>query len=56
MTDPKGEAKETAGKATGGDDLKREGQADKAADKAKEGVDKVTDKVQDALRTTAQRG
>ncbi|CAB4945633.1 CsbD family protein [Patulibacter sp.] len=49
MTDFAGKAKETAGKATGDDDLKREGQADQAVDKVKETAEKVTDKVKDVL-------
>ena len=54
--DLKGRVKETAGTATGDDELKAEGQADQglaavkgkiadAADKVKEGVDAVKDKL-----------
>ena len=36
MTDLAGKAKETAGKATGDDELKREGQVGQAVDKVKD--------------------
>ncbi len=49
MSDLTGKAKETAGKATGDDGLKHEGQADQAAAKAKDAVDKVADKAKDLL-------
>ncbi|MTD43257.1 CsbD family protein [Conexibacter sp. W3-3-2] len=49
MTDLAGKAKETTGKLTGDDDLKREGQVDQAVDKVKETAEKVTDKVKDVL-------
>lgn len=49
MTDIAGKAKETTGKVTGDDDLKREGQADQAVDMVKETAEKVTDKVKDVL-------
>lgn len=52
----KGKIKETAGKATGNEDLEREGKVDRAtgnvkekagqaADKVREGADKLMDKV-----------
>lgn len=50
MTDLAGKAKETAGKATGDDELKREGQLDQAVDKVKETAESVTDKVKDVLK------
>ncbi|WP_084270189.1 CsbD family protein [Patulibacter minatonensis] len=50
MTDIAGKAKETTGKVTGNDDLKREGQVDQAVDKVKETAEKVTDKVKDVLK------
>lgn len=56
MSNLKGETKEIAGKVTGDEDLKREGQADKAAGKVKEGIDKVADKVQDTLRGDRDSG
>lgn len=49
MTDLGGKAKETAGKVTGDDDLKREGQADQAVDKVKETAENVTDEAKDVL-------
>lgn len=38
-----GRAKEAAGELTGDDELKREGQMDKATGKVKKGVDEVRD-------------
>ena len=49
MSELGGKAKENAGKLTGDDDLKREGQVDQAADKVKDAADKVGDKLKDAL-------
>ena len=46
----KGRIKEAAGDLTDDDELKREGQADRAEGKAQEAVDKAGDKVKDALR------
>jgi uncharacterized protein YjbJ (UPF0337 family) len=48
--DAKGRVKEAAGSLSGDKDLKREGQADRAAGAAKDGVEKVADKVRDMLR------
>jgi uncharacterized protein YjbJ (UPF0337 family) len=49
MTDISGKAKENAGKLTGDDELKRDGQTDQAAQKAKDAVDTVADKAKDLL-------
>jgi uncharacterized protein YjbJ (UPF0337 family) len=49
MTDLAGKAKEGAGKLTGDDQLKHEGQVDQAVDKVKETAGKVTDKIKDVL-------
>lgn len=43
----KGRAKETAGAATGDDDLKNEGKGDQASSAIKDGVEKVKDKAND---------
>jgi uncharacterized protein YjbJ (UPF0337 family) len=48
--DAKGRVKEAAGSLSGDQDLKREGQADRAAGAAKDGVEKVANKVKDMLR------
>ena len=45
----KGRIKEAAGDLTDDDELKREGEADRAEGKAKEAVDKAADKVKDTL-------
>lgn len=42
--DLKGRAKESAGAATGDEDLKREGQADQASSKVKKAAETVKDK------------
>jgi len=39
----KGRAKQAAGNLTDDEDLKREGQTERAADKVKDGVDKIKD-------------
>ncbi len=49
MSDITGKAKENAGKLTGDDELKHEGQADQAVEKAKDAVEKVADKAKDLL-------
>ena len=43
MSELKGRAKEAAGNLTEDEDLKREGQTERAADKVKDGVDKIKD-------------
>lgn len=43
----KGRAKETAGAATGDDDLKNDGKGDQASSAVKDGVGKVKDKAND---------
>lgn len=43
MTDLSGKTKENAGKLTGDDDLKREGQGDQVAAKVKDAAEKVKD-------------
>jgi uncharacterized protein YjbJ (UPF0337 family) len=48
--DAQGRVKEAAGDLSGDKDLKREGQADRAAGAAKDGVEKVADKVKGMLR------
>jgi uncharacterized protein YjbJ (UPF0337 family) len=48
--DLKGRAKEAAGDLTNNDDLKREGQLDRATGKVKETADAVKDKVNDVLK------
>ncbi|WP_425838912.1 CsbD family protein [Streptomyces fractus] len=53
MDKAKGKAKEMAGKVTGNDRMKTEGQTDQARGKAKDGVESVRDKaegVRDSLR------
>ncbi len=45
----KGRVKHAAGELTGNDDLKNEGDRDKATGKAKELIDKVADKAKKAL-------
>lgn len=47
--DLKGRAKEAVGDLTGNEDLKREGQADRAAGKAKETVENVAEKAKDVV-------
>jgi uncharacterized protein YjbJ (UPF0337 family) len=49
MSELGGKAKEGAGKLTGDDDLKHEGQADQAVEKVKDAADKVGDKIKDVL-------
>jgi uncharacterized protein YjbJ (UPF0337 family) len=48
----KGRVKEAAGDLTGNEDLKREGQADRAGGKVKEKVDTGIDKVKDVIGGT----
>ena len=43
MSELKGRAKQAAGNLTDDEDLKREGQTERAADKVKDGVDKIKD-------------
>jgi len=50
ISELKGRAKHAAGNLPDDEDLKREGQTERAADKVKDGVDKVTDKIKDVLR------
>jgi uncharacterized protein YjbJ (UPF0337 family) len=45
----KGRVKEAAGDLTNNDDLKREGQTDRAAGKTKEVIDNVTDKASETV-------
>ncbi len=45
----KGRVKEAAGSLTNDEELKREGQTDRAVGKLKDGVDKVADKVKGAV-------
>ena len=45
MDEVKGKTKKAAGELTGDDELKREGDADKASGKIKDGVDAVKDKL-----------
>jgi uncharacterized protein YjbJ (UPF0337 family) len=46
----KGRLKKATGELTGDDDLKREGDVDKASGKIKKATDKVADKAKDAFR------
>ena len=46
----KGRIKEAAGDLTDDDDLKREGEVDKAVGYAKDKADEIGDKVKDALK------
>jgi uncharacterized protein YjbJ (UPF0337 family) len=47
--DAKGRLKEAAGDLTGDQDLKREGQVDRAEGAAKDKIDQAADKVKDAV-------
>jgi uncharacterized protein YjbJ (UPF0337 family) len=47
--DLKGRAKEAVGDLTDNDDLKREGQADRATGKAKDVIDRLGDKAKDVV-------
>ncbi len=46
----KGRAKESAGAATGNDDLKNEGKSDQASSAVKKGAEKVKDKADELAR------
>jgi uncharacterized protein YjbJ (UPF0337 family) len=52
----KGRAKRAAGELTDDDELRREGQADKAAGKAKDAIDRIKDKVKDMVTGDDRHG
>ena len=53
--DIKGRVKEAAGDLTDDKDLKREGQADRAAGKVKDAIDDVKDKAEDFVDKTKDK-